>query len=147
MTPIFYYRNEQEEILLLPCADRGSQTVDRCRMNQLPPERTLRDKCVTTAKWTCRHHCFCSLLVSLRSNLSRAEKMLQWYALYAKKRFKSKPRVQTRPAHSFLADIKQCFGSNLVVDEDSRICSTCRAAISKHRKTGETFEHVSTHIY
>ena len=41
---------EQEEILLLPCADRGSQTVDRWRMNQLPPERTLRGKCATTAK-------------------------------------------------------------------------------------------------
>ena len=64
-----------------------------------------------------------------------------------KKRFESKPRVEIWPAHSFLADIKQCFGSNVVVDRDSRICSTCRAAISKHKKTGETCEHVSTHVY
>lgn len=79
--------------------------------------------------------------------LSRVEKILQLYALYAKKRFKSNPCMQTRPAHSFLADIKQYFGSKVVVDRDSHICSTCIAAISKPKKTGETLKHTSTPVY
>lgn len=35
----------------------------------------------------------------------------------------------------------------MVVDRDSRICSTCRAAMSTPKKTGETLEHVSAHFY
>lgn len=82
----------------------------------------------------------------LRSNVQSGKNALAICAI-RKKRFESKVREHTRPVHSFLPEIKKCFGSNVVVDRDSRICSTCRAAMSTPKKTGETFEHVSAHFY
>ena len=112
-------------------------------MNQLPPERMVRDN--REMNMSASLLLFIACLLALK--LVQSRKNAAVICAICKKCFESKPCVQTRPAHSFLADIKQCFGSNLVMDGDSRICSTCRAAISKHRETGGTFEHVSTHIY
>jgi len=100
-------KRKQEEMLLLPCADRLSPCTRIC------PERK---KCCSNMRY---------MQNTLRIKASRANSA----------------------AHSFLANIKQCFGSNVGRGPRQPDCSTCRAAISKHKKTGETFEHVSTHVY
>ena len=72
--PLNLTQNEQEEILLLPYhalnADRRPRIADAW-INYHQGERCAKTAVVV---WWCHDHCFCSLLASLGSNLSRAEK-------------------------------------------------------------------------
>ena len=87
---------------------------------------------------------FISCLVAFRS--VQGGKNAVVICAICKKRFKSKVSKHACPVHSFLLDMKKCFGSNVVMDCGSWIWSTCTAPMSMHKKTGETFEHVSAQV-
>ena len=73
-TTKFYAINEQEEILLLSYHALTADLDRRPRIAGAWINYHQNERCAKTAKWWCHDYCFCSLLASLGSDLSRAEK-------------------------------------------------------------------------
>ena len=44
-----------------------------------------------------------------------------------------------RSASAYVKDLENCFGAKL----SANICEGCRRALQEHRRTGQTFQHVS----
>ena len=57
-----------------------------------------------------------------------------------------KKKSQLRPfqkAKAYLDDLESCFGIPTAIDDKHIICEACRRALQEHRRTGESFHHVS----
>ena len=84
-TTKFYAINEQEEILLLPYHALTADLDRRPRIAGAWINYHQNERCAKTSKWWCHDHCFCSLLASLDSDLSRAEKKCCTHMRYMQK--------------------------------------------------------------
>ena len=84
-TTKFYAINEQEEILLLSYHALTADLDRRPRIAGAWINYHQNERCAKTAKWRCYDYCFCSLLASLGSDLSRAEKKCCTHMRYMQK--------------------------------------------------------------
>ena len=48
-----------------------------------------------------------------------------------------------RSASAYVKDLENCFGAKLSASSSADICEGCRRALQEHRRTGQTFQHVS----